>query len=125
MGQKLDFDDDTADVQSFVSNKYKAISEKQNKKRLKQEEKERQRKENERKRRKEEAIKRYEEQKKEEEEKRKKFPRVVQTETEVKPPPRKVDPKASPKAAMLVSKLTSIDPELENMLVNETVMSCT
>merc|ERR1712217_509085 len=46
-GQKLDFDDATADVLDVVSKKWKVISEKRVKKRLKQEEKDKRRKENE------------------------------------------------------------------------------
>merc|ERR1712151_759334 len=62
-GQKLDFDDSTADVLDVVSKKWKVISEKRVKKRLKQEAKEKTRKENEMKRRKEKAKRDYEKRK--------------------------------------------------------------
>ncbi|CAJ1347886.1 unnamed protein product [Effrenium voratum] len=55
--QKLDFDDDTAELQKLVDAKYKKIAEKKNRDRLKAEKK----KEQERKRRKEEAQRAYEE----------------------------------------------------------------
>merc|ERR1712039_558600 len=63
-GQKLDFDDATADVLDVVSKKWKIISEKRVRKRLKQEEKDKKRKENDIKRRKEKAKRDYEKQKK-------------------------------------------------------------
>merc|ERR1712151_497222 len=62
-GQKLDFDDATADVLDIVSKKWKVINEKRVRKRLKQEEKDKKRKENEIKRRKEKAKREYEKQK--------------------------------------------------------------
>ncbi|CAK9074839.1 unnamed protein product, partial [Durusdinium trenchii] len=58
--QKLDFDDDTAELQKFVDAKYKKIAERKNRERIKAEKK----KEQERKRRKEEAQRAYEEAKK-------------------------------------------------------------
>eukprot|EP00930_Biecheleria_cincta_P075557 TRINITY_DN6272_c0_g1_i2.p1 TRINITY_DN6272_c0_g1~~TRINITY_DN6272_c0_g1_i2.p1 ORF type:complete len:220 (-),score=65.58 TRINITY_DN6272_c0_g1_i2:65-724(-) len=74
-GQKLDYDDDTADVLEFVSKKWKIIRDLQNEKRLKVEERGRKRKEREyeekvaeAKRRKDQALKEYEEQKRQEEE---------------------------------------------------------
>merc|ERR1711933_304500 len=51
MGQKLDFDDDTVDVQKFVADKWKKISEKKTRQRIKAEAKAKKEKEKEMKRR--------------------------------------------------------------------------
>merc|ERR1719188_493794 len=70
MAQKLDFDDDTVDVQKFVAARWKKIEERQTRIRLKNEAREKKRKEKELKRRikenerrKEQAKKEYEAQK--------------------------------------------------------------
>merc|ERR1719191_1153243 len=67
MGQKLDYDDDTKDVQDYVSKKWRKISDRNNRIRIKQEKRAKKEKEKEMKRRKEEAKRAYEEAKKEKE----------------------------------------------------------
>lgn len=64
MGQKLDYDDDTKDVQDYVSKKWRKISDRNNRIRIKQETRAKKEKEKEMKRRKEEAKRAYEEAKK-------------------------------------------------------------
>eukprot|EP00401_Gymnodinium_catenatum_P039708 CAMPEP_0117595204 /NCGR_PEP_ID=MMETSP0784-20121206/73635_1 /TAXON_ID=39447 /ORGANISM="" /LENGTH=428 /DNA_ID=CAMNT_0005397365 /DNA_START=96 /DNA_END=1379 /DNA_ORIENTATION=+ len=67
VAQKLDFDDDTVEVQKLVAERWKKIDERKTKLRIKTEAREKKRKEADIKRRKEEAKKRYEEQKRQEE----------------------------------------------------------
>mmetsp|Transcript_55766 Transcript_55766/g.122468 ORF Transcript_55766/g.122468 Transcript_55766/m.122468 type:complete len:369 (+) Transcript_55766:64-1170(+) len=64
MGQKLDFDDATEDVQKFVADKWKKISERKTRQRIKDEAKAKKQKEKDYKRRKAEAQRAYEEAKK-------------------------------------------------------------
>lgn len=64
MGQKLDYDEDTLDVQKFIADKWKKISERQTRKRLRDETVARKRKERDVKRRRAEAQRVYEEAKK-------------------------------------------------------------
>mmetsp|Transcript_39402 Transcript_39402/g.112478 ORF Transcript_39402/g.112478 Transcript_39402/m.112478 type:complete len:449 (+) Transcript_39402:58-1404(+) len=64
MGQKLDFDDDTIDIQKLVADKFKKISERQTRIRLREERIAKKRKEADYKRRKAEAHRAYEEAKK-------------------------------------------------------------
>jgi len=72
-GQKIDYDDDTADIVDVVSKKFKVIKERQVKKRFKEEERDKRRKIADAKRRKAKAERIYARQKKKEEEEKKRF----------------------------------------------------
>lgn len=115
-GQKIDFDDSTADVMELVEKKWKKISDRMNKKRIREEETSRLEQERERKRRKAAALKEYEKaKKKDEEDKKRRYAHASAS------PPRSTGANLDPD---MLKALTS-HPDLVDILKDEKTLAAT